>query len=292
MLWLKSPLAVWYLTALLVASFIAVSYSWYQYNTLKNNPFIVYQQRQLQRLPQHSIIAIGNSRLKYALLPDAEIQFTLATSFKHPPHFLRLLKSGANFQDFAPLTDVILARHPRLLILQIELLSTYKTSHAYQSTVRYLLLQKLMHPMRSSTDIQRQRIVRDQNEVSCKKTSLGLVRQQAIETLAYFPAQAHLTEDVKYFFRQAQNKHIPILIIIQPHHPLIKTLLSKQQEVWLAQINRELKFYPNIVLLHFPVSLPADDYCDSGHINNIGRRIFTQWLLLNVQAQLTSQHHG
>lgn len=293
MQWLKSPLAVWWLTVFIVTLFIAASYSWYKYNqTLDNNPFVVYQQMQLQHLPQHSIVAIGNSRLKYALLPDTEIQLILAKSFKYPPRFLRLIKSGANFQDFAPLTNILLARNPRLLILQIELLSSYKTSHEFQSTVRYLLLQKLMHPMRSSTVIQWQRIVRDQNDISCKKPSLGLLRQQAKETLAFFPAQAHLTEEVKYFLSQAKNSRIPILIIAQPHHPLTETLLARQQSIWLGQINRELKLYSNIVLLRSPANLAADDYCDSGHLNYTGRNIFSKWLLLKVQAQLTGHNNG
>lgn len=293
MLWLKSPLAVWWLTVLLVTSFTAASYCWYKHNQrLENNPFVIYQQMQLQHLPQHSIVAIGNSRFKYALLPDTEIQLTLAKSFKYPPGFLRLIKSGANFQDFAPLTDILLARSPRLLILQIELLSTYKTSHEFQSTVRYLLLQKLMHPIRSISSIQWQRIVRDQNDVSCKKSSLVLLRQQAKETLSFFPAQAHLTEEANYFLRQAKNKHIPILIIAQPHHPMIETLLARQQSIWLEQIDRELKLYPNIVLLRFPTNLAADDYCDSGHLNYTGRSIFTQWLLRKVQVQLAGHKHG
>ena len=83
------------------------------------------------------VVMLGNSRLKYATLHDAQLADLAADLGYGRMRFLRVVNNWAVFEDFAPLADAIVAARPHVVVMQLELLAEERAERA-----RVLLLRE------------------------------------------------------------------------------------------------------------------------------------------------------
>jgi len=76
------------------------------------------------------IALLGNSRLKYGTLGEAELAALAADLGHRPMRFLRLVNNWAVFEDFAALESAILAARPDVVVLQMDLLAQERAEPA------------------------------------------------------------------------------------------------------------------------------------------------------------------
>jgi hypothetical protein len=225
------------------------------------------------------IVLLGNSRLKYGTLSEAELGGLAADLGHRPMRFLRLVNNWAVFEDFAALDGAILAARPDVLVLQMDLLGQERAEPA-----RALLLREYVEWLLVGRGSWNPGDV-DQAELQfgtpCTPENgpdaLEERRRRVGHWLRIEPdgASGRLARD---FASRAAAAGIAVVVLAVPRTSAMEGAMGEADERFLASANALVAAHPKIRLLA-PAGPPDRLYCDLVHMDEAGRRAFSARLL-------------
>lgn len=254
--------------------------------------FKVFNNARLERFAahpaRHKVIMLGDSRLKYATLPD-ENMAALATGSDASVAFLRIVQNQAQFSDFEPFLDGILNAKPDLLILQKPLLTRHRHNNVElrelqkfavwaltdgdgtwnpdgvdQQSLQYATPCTSVEPM--SETISDQEFDAAVDEVR-KRGTPDAAGPNAAAALAFVDAARHAGAHVVVLNAPATRSYWRIVAEVFPDSGL-DTARSGVEE-WA-----------------YPGEFPARDYCDLLHLLPDARATYSEWLAFEAVEAL------
>ncbi|MGH8721601.1 MAG: hypothetical protein ACREU4_06430 [Burkholderiales bacterium] len=222
---------------------------------------------------------LGNSRLKYGTLSEAELGTLAAELGYRPMRFLRLVNNWAVFEDFAALESVLLAARPDVVVMQIDLLAQERAEPA-----RALLLREYAEWLMvgrgpwNPGDLDQAEL---QFGTPCAHeagpNALEERRRRVGRWLRVEPdgAGARLAGA---FVSRAAAEGIAVVLLRVPRTSTMESAMGEADENILATASRLMAAYPGIRLLA-PAGPPDQLYCDLVHLDAAGRRAFSTRLV-------------
>ncbi|HEX5078209.1 MAG TPA: hypothetical protein VFV80_03595 [Geminicoccaceae bacterium] len=225
------------------------------------------------------ILLLGNSRLKYGTLGEAELG-ELAAGLGHGRmRFLRLVNNWAVFEDFAGLEPTLLAARPDVLVLQTELLAQERAEPARAVLLRdYAEWSMVGRGPWNPGDVDQAEL---QYGTPCTRESgpkaLEERRRWVGRWLRVEPdgASAQLAER---FVRRALAQQITVILLQVPRTSAMEEATVAENRQIQTAVDRLMAAYPQIRLLA-PAGPSDRRYCDLVHMDETGRRSFSRRLL-------------
>jgi hypothetical protein len=281
------PLRIWIVSALVVAAFLATSVvSFVRYE----DPFVPYNAARVAAFATgkpgtYTVVALGDSRLKYATLNQPEIA-ALAAAFGVPDlRFLRLVNNAATYDDFEGLQEAVLASRPDLLLIQLDLVLRKRALlRRYEEYKRYLE-RWLRHLLRdASLDHDPQHL---QVATSCPKDAARERLWPSVRTferlLHVDPSSRNFRAALKFAGRAVQAGSDVVLLEIRTS-PELRAFYRGTGLDDRAALKR-LQRASDLPLWRFPAELVSSQhFCDYIHLDEEARARFSEWLVGRIAA--------
>jgi hypothetical protein len=239
-----------------------------------------------------TVVALGDSKLRYATMDEAALTEMAARRGIHAPHFLRLDRDNATFDDFASLADDILAARPDLIVLQLDLLAREPALLHDFWIYLYTGLRSLL----------RGRPFEEASAVGCSDKQdpdwnagdavwRGMLANHRNAFRVDMASPAY--ERVRDFVGRAKRLGVGVVLLGVP-------ATARAENHFYGSGNR---FYPGTMarvradalleVWQYPDRLSDQQhYCDFTHLNERGRTLFSRWLLARLVDRLAPEPTG
>lgn len=223
----------------------------------------------------YRVLLLGNSRLKYATWDQSD----LASLTKGAPdtRILRLVNDWAVFSDFEPLMDTILEHAPDLVVIQLELMSQERSSTA---NVRFLRLYLKWLLFGSTGEIWNPGDM-DQPALQFDTPCAGIsptpraVEERMNRTFEWLTHDPNGTSSTaaRRFVEALRQRGVEVVFLSIPRSVAME---SARPEAVLTAGSLSEDEHAGIWRYPHPVS--DEDFCDTIHFGDAGRRPFTAWI--------------
>lgn len=229
------------------------------------------------------IVAIGNSRLKYATLDDQEMTDLAENLGAGRLAMLRLVNNSAVFRDFEPLTQALLAIEPDLIVLQLDLMAIAQSEVGRRALAHeYLTWQLLGYGPWYPRDISPWAV---QYGKPCTRvppritvdTGVWQTRQWIEEDTSSASAR-----QVRRFIDKAVQAGIPVILIAVPATDAMERVFPSDHDAFIQGAAAVQEKHHGIELLRYPGPIPNERACDAVHMDEVARQHFSRWLITEL----------
>lgn len=270
---LRVPLGVWAKTALIVAVTMAVTTAYdvyYRYN----NPYIRAVEQRIARFERHPgkplVVAIGASLMMLGTPRDWP---------RDDFDWLRLIIQGSRLEDFAAVTDEIVALDPDLVVIDLHQF----VDKPYGVRLRRAFKRLMRAPLEAAGWIRRATTHFEGD--ACGR---GLEFAQALDHVKEefgSPTNTILSSSMLDSF---ESKGIPVAIVRVPMFAGIESKAGDRNE-WMENAQRAAG--TRGLKIHDPGwrDLGERYFCpDKTHMSDAGEKVFSRWLAPEISAALDS----
>ncbi|HSA81163.1 MAG TPA: hypothetical protein VLE23_10085 [Geminicoccaceae bacterium] len=225
------------------------------------------------------VVMLGNSRLKYATLDDAQLANLAADLGYGRMRFLRLVNNWAVFGDFAPLVDAIVAARPHVIVMQLELLAQERAERA-----RVLLLREYVEWLMfgrgswNPGDIDQTDL---QYGTPCAMDPAAETleeRKRRVRRWLLVQPDGPSSRQARAFVAQVAAQETAVMLLALPRTSTMETAARSVSGEMRAVAERLIPLHPAVRLVE-PAG-PADQlYCDLVHMAEPARGAFSAELL-------------
>lgn len=282
--------AVWALTALAAVALVTASVLAYRMHELS---FRWFNQNRIQAVAEKAqrspgsvtVVALGPSRLRMATLDEREMADLGAGTGLDRLHFLRIVRDSAEFADFEPMLDEIVALRPAMLLLDIDLL--FKQRRALVSYHGYLL--RLVGTVTRGTPYEV-----DQVNLQYGRSCLDAAddERRAAEEARHidFRADSPAYARVRAFAERARAAGIRVALVHLRGAAAAEERAFGVGNDYKPDALARLEADRGVDVWRFPDRLHrADSYCDSASLAPAARAAASAWLVGRVAAALGEQ---
>ena len=284
----------WFWAIVFVSSFIVAAFPKLNSVVTPADEFVVFNIAWLEQFAKHparyKVILLGDSRLKYAILPDEGLA-NLSAQSKADIAFLRIVQNQAQFSDFEPFLDDMLRTQPDLVVLQGPLLFRHR-----DDDLDLRSLQKLMAWALGDGDGTFNPAGVDQRELQFGTPLCGIgVRPIAAEmSNQRFDALVREVKDrgtpdtdgpnaaaARAFIASAEKQDTNVVILNLPATPSYFRIFAEAfPDYAAAPIERRAATW------EYPDQFPMHDYCDLMHLDADARATFSEWFASQAVREL------
>lgn len=276
----------WFWATVFLSSFIILVFLKVDFFVTPDDEFVVFNNARLEQFAKqparYKVIALGDSRLKYASLPDEELA-SLAARSKADMAFLRIVHNQGQFSDFEPFLDNILRARPDLLILQKPLLTRHRHS---QRDLRNL--QKFLVWALTDGEGTWNPAGLDQYELQFGTPICGIGARSITSDMSDQQFDAMVSEvksrgtpdsdgsntaAARNFVASARQAGVNVVILGLPAMPSYFRIFA---EAFPDYVAAEVKI--DAESWEYPGQFPADNYCDMIHLDANARVVLSGWL--------------
>jgi hypothetical protein len=290
-----APVATWVLTAVLVVTGLLAmvligkdpvtppSQAFLQFNAARADRFGGNTQANPYR-----VLLLGNSRLKYATWEKAQID-ALAKGASRLD-VLRLVNNWATFADFEPFLDTLIAAEPDLVVIQLELMSQERSIEWNVKSLRlYLrwLFFRTVGEVWNPEDVD-QASLQYETECSNIAPTAAAVDQRLTRTehwLTHDP-QGSSSKAARRFVEELRRRKIPVVFLAIPRS---RAMEAARPEASLT--SDSLTEDERAAVWRYPHAVADEDFCDTVHLSDAGRRDFTAWITDRLMAIAATGPH-
>jgi hypothetical protein len=224
------------------------------------------------------VVMLGNSRLKYATLHDAQLADLAADLGYGRMRFLRLVNNWAVFGDFAPLADAIVAARPHVIVMQLELLAEERAERA-----RVLLLREYVEWLMfgrgpwNPGDVDQREL---QYGTPCAMVAAETLeeRQRRVRRWLLVRPDGPSSRLARAFIAQVAAQGTAVMLLTLPRTSTMESAARSASDEMRAAAERLILLHPEVGLVA-PAG-PADPlYCDLVHMAEPARGAFSAELL-------------
>jgi hypothetical protein len=235
------------------------------------------------------VILLGTSRLKYATWDGEEIGRLASQATGGPVQVMGIFNNDADFDDFVPLAEVMLEARPDAVLLQAELLAG-----AHFVPNLYRRIDKSVQFFRWwffgfgpwQPDVETPWEV--QNDRPCVTN----FSEERYELRINYPQKIDVTGDsaasAENFIRKAVGQGVSIILVAVPKYPVVEKIRPSVPPTLEGSIERVTASSRQVELWRYPAEIPSDSYCDFLHMNEKGRKVYTDWITERI-AELVSR---
>lgn len=254
--------------------------------------FNVFNDARLDEFAAHpapyKVIMLGDSRLKYATLPDDDLA-TLAAKSNASVAFLRIVQNQAQFSDFEPFLGKILRAKPDIVILQRPLLTRHRHNNIELRKLQKFIVWALIDGEGTwNPDGLDQRALQFETPCTSAEPMSDTMSDQNFEA-AVVEVRKRGTPDpegpnaeaVHAFIESAHRVGTKVVILSVPATPSYWRVVAE------AFPDNGAYFVPSgIVEWKYPGNYPAREYCDLLHLLPDARATHSEWLANRTVREL------
>lgn len=294
----RVPLSIWITTAILFAALCIYASTRYHY-FLQHDSLPDFSPERLDTPGDNSVVIIGTSLIKHALPFDDEL--TEAANKHHLSlKFIRFTRSGNEYEPFLCLIEPLLKHPPRYLFLQAELFFlTYSRARKYHpgkvdrrprlhtERLRFFYYTINSHYHNVTSLISRYTGEKSSpSPQSDDSIQRNLAKQADIEDVLkskYYPeiVTASFPDTVTAFIKQLQQQGTRVFLLEANRSEEGNNALGVEFRTQLTQTFQQAAASNNLPYWQFP-AIPVSYYRDRAHLNNRGRKVFTEWFLTRL----------
>ena len=239
------------------------------------------------------IVAIGNSRLKYATLDDEQMAGLAESIGAGRFGLLRLVNNSAIFRDFEPLTDALLAIEPDAIVVQLDLMAIGQSRAGQRFLSHEYLTWQLLgygpwHPRGDSPEVVQYakpcgRIAPQEHLNTMVKHTRQWIKEDTAATSA---RQAHA------FVDRAVRAGIPVVLVAVPATIEMERVHPSDHGAYLTGAAAIQEMHRSVELLRYPGPVPRERACDAVHMDDVAREQFSRWLITELSRRLGAGRGG
>jgi hypothetical protein len=277
------PLIAWLwataLSALAVAGFfhaahhvdIPQSHAFIEFNRARIEDFAGTREEDALR-----VVMLGNSRLKYGTLDEAQLEELADHGGYGGMRFLRLVNNWAIFADFAALADDLLAAQPDVIVIQLELPAQERAERA-----RALILREYVEWLLFGRDTwnpgnEDQREL--QHGTPCASSENLEDRKRRVGRWLRIEPGAASADSARDFVARAVAQGAAVVVLPLPRTSTMERATAAATRELRAAAGQLISRQPGVRLM-LPTTVPDQLYCDLVHMNDLGRQRFSSWLV-------------
>jgi len=290
------PLTVWMVAGAILAALAAASVAGFH---LSEQSFVRYNRDRIAAVAEQVaknpdamvVVALGASRLRHAILDEAEMAALGAQRGIPALHTLRIVHNSGQFADFDPFLDDLLALRPKLVLLEIDLLFKERRSLPFF----HYYLRDTLDVVARGWPYQRDEAEHQYGKPCSRRFEAGwdhdparLDRFEANVTREMlFQADSPAYDHVRRFIERAEAQGTRVATIHLRSRPIWEARLHGPGHDYrpdaLARVERD----PAMALWRFPAFLQTEaHYCDYVHLTEEGREAYSAWLLDRIAEAL------
>jgi hypothetical protein len=222
------------------------------------------------------VVMLGNSRLKYGTVDEAQLEELADRLGYGDMRFLRLVNNWATFADFAALADDLLAARPDVVVIQLELPAQERAERA-----RALILREYVEWLLFGRDMwnpgnEDQREL--QHGTPCASSENLEDRKRRVGRWLRLEPGGASAESARDFVAQAVALGAAVVVLPMPRTSTMERATEAATRELGAAASQLISRQPNVRLL-VPPAVPDQLYCDLVHMNDLGRQRFSRWLI-------------
>ncbi len=223
------------------------------------------------------VVIIGNSKLRYATLPEAELEAAAARAGLDAA-FVRLLSNNAVFSHFDYALEPLLEQQPDIIVIQAPLLlqepaADLSRFQFFQQYVRWRLIGGTIEgvdPHQIQHDLVCNPNVSDQMHADYR---------DRIERQRNYEASGENGAAAVEFIRRARERGIHVVAVTAPVTSRLQVYLEAVGDVAMLR-EQALPRAPDN--WHYQDTVADDQFCDPMHLAPAGRAAYTAWLIEQV----------
>jgi len=275
-------------------AFYAFDYVSRSYPLPHSQAFVEYNRARLVEFAQETarkanespltVVALGNSRLKYALYDDPEMSELATASLRKPVHLIRIVENWATFDSFEPLSEEILALEPDVIFMQLDLLASSRGDAAKRGFLHQYITWNLFgsgpwNP--GEVDLDGQQNGRPCYGIQGQMALLSRIRL-ADHWLA-FETNSESARKAQRFARRAAAADIRVVWVSIPVTHLMEEHRASAPASYLHAAENQTKANGNVRLIRYNGPNSVDRYCDFVHHGALGRAEISRWLVQRLR---------
>ncbi|MEE9140901.1 MAG: hypothetical protein V3U18_09035, partial [Alphaproteobacteria bacterium] len=238
-----------------------------------------------------SVVMLGNSRLKYATLSEAEMVALAESRGLGEMRFLEFVNNWAIFEDFEGLAAPLLEAEPDLIVFQLELLVKERADFSRLLLLReYVLWQLLGIGPWNPGNIDQRALQFDRPCANDHSQDAIATRLERTERWLSYDALGRSARLARDFIATATVRGIPVVLLSIPktqkaeEFPILAT-----STLWRMLDHEVERLESNDKVSHwrYTAAIPDGEFCDVVHMNESARRNFSAWLV----SRLTDMRH-
>lgn len=245
-----------------------------------------------QRSDLMRVAAVGTSLLYRGTYYDHVMEPYLNTQGQKNFSFLRVAATGTRFQHFKLIIEELIKHQPDLIVLQVDLFYTRSQPISFSE---FFLKQLKVNSKRLTRKLKigplkiriRKLINREEDEYGKKTEEFNpvLLEKYKIKkrNLHYVSLQNLVNQvstkknDIYSLLDLASTLNTKVALLIMPRSPdaerVKEELYASLEEVFIADLQNRYQ----ISVLSCPAEFSQEHFFDYGHLNDAGRKLFSEW---------------
>ncbi|MGQ9365707.1 hypothetical protein [Azospirillum sp. ST 5-10] len=255
--------------------------------TTYSDPFVLYNRNRIDAAAFHAqqtpdstlVVALGTSRLRMATLDEGEMARMAAAEGLPPFHFLRISANAAEFADFEPLLDRIIASQPDLVLLDMDLLFRERRPLAFAKERLRAVADTLVGGPPFALDQ-----VRQQYAKTCAPPAAGGVAAFVDDQDWRFAlaADSPAYQRARAFAERAAAAGVAVAVLEMRRPPAVEQSRFGGAP-YLPEATARLAADGAFDVWRFPARLQRDaSYCNFMHLGDEARAAYSEWLVATI----------
>jgi hypothetical protein len=288
------PLKLWKLVFAIVISIVTLLFQeWGMDNDIKRISEILNLARLKQKPNKYHAIVIGNSVLRYGI-PFDDVLGKELIERKIDMSINRFTVSGMNSGYFVNALPAMIQSDPNMIIIQSELfmLNFREESIFHENIVG--IYTSIRYKLNGSEYDRNYNINRSEDDnkkfqSDCINNFLDRSKFDANIKAAYKNTSIGIDRKLdpyRSFFQEARARGIKVVFLEIGRSKAANDYLGKNFQDRIDKSLHQLSSETGFKIWRFPANLPLEDYCDLAHLNDGGRKIFTEWFIQQLKTEL------
>ena len=288
------PLRVWAFTAFALIAFLSASLVSF---ARQDETFVAFNAARLHAYAQrargpgtYAVIALGDSRLKYATLDEAELARRADHHGLSDLRVLRIVDNLATYGSFAALEEAILAARPDLLLIQVDLLLREQTMRGDYSTTQRYLSRWMRYILRRGSPEHDQQSAAVRTGCAERET-----REETWARMTVFASWIRVDpsprtrERALELVHRARRAGTAVALVEVRSSPELEAYY-RGSDLDSREALARLRRASDLPLWSFPSTLAVDEnFCDYTHLSEPARARYSEWLIARIASAARSQ---
>ena len=254
--------------------------------TFINERLNTYLERGVADPNARRVVLLGSSRLKYATeLNDDELapnQPRALDQFNN----LRIVVNAADFEDFRPFTDRLIASRPNVVVIELEVIARQRRPRPRSSRVRDYLKWLAFDVGPWTANYSSERTM--QVEKPCKPETREEIERAICERRDLYLLISDAPSDkptlVEWFITAAASQGARVLLLDIPVTATIEPVFAEQRDHAMSLAVKKLGGLKTVSIVRYPNATSDSMFCDTKHLNDEARASFSNWLATVIQG--------
>jgi hypothetical protein len=295
------PLKLWKIIfSIVVLIVVLLLQEWDMKNNINRRNETLNLARLQQKNNKYHVVAIGTSLLRYGIPFDDILEKELIER-KIDISMNRFTLSGANSGYFVNALPAMTRLNPNLIIIQSELFTlNFGEEYNFRKNIDnfYKNIDKFYTSISSKSNVlghdgdynaNRSEDDNDTFRSNCINSFLDRSKFDAKTKAVYKNVSIGIDRKLdpyRSFFQQARARGIKVIFLEIGRSKAANDYLGKNFQDKMDKSLQNLSSETGLKIWRFPANLPLKDYCDLAHLNDGGRKIFTEWFIQQLKTEL------